>query len=416
MDEVVRVSVIVPVYNVAPYIGRCIESLRAQTLADLEFIFVDDCSTDGSMEAVEKWAAQDERVRTIYNEENQGAGPSRNRGIEAARGEYLSFVDPDDWVGDDFYELLYENAMRTDCDISKGVRVRIDDQTGLETSEIAMNSQIIRGMKRGEPLYLHFKSGHQTAIYRNTLFKNPTVRYGTSRNGQDMTFQLIVCTNAESITFDNRALYYYLKGREGSATAKYTFKRSMRDLDALEQRIDYLLTMESGDYWHEYLVAPFCAYPGRMYLARKNEGFHPEKEAVFIERFLGQFFRIPDHQRFMVEIPELDALVKHGGIIPLRKYGSGATTRDRLEGWVAFLETQLKLEEPYRSACSSAAADCLLDRFWGKSGNRRYVKQQLERLKPDWRRRVVLGILKCCATKLYRGVKRSFDHRRQSLS
>ena len=97
-----KVSVILPVYNVAPYLGRCIESLQAQTLADLEFIFVDDCSTDGSMESVEAWAEKDSRVRILRNEKNIGPGPSRNRGIEEARGEHLSFVDPDDYIAPDF--------------------------------------------------------------------------------------------------------------------------------------------------------------------------------------------------------------------------------------------------------------------------------------------------------------------------
>lgn len=83
--ERVKVSAILPVYNVEQYIGRCIESLKAQTLAGLEFIFVDDCSTDGSMEKVEAWAAEDERVRILRNGENLGAGPSANRGIEWAR-------------------------------------------------------------------------------------------------------------------------------------------------------------------------------------------------------------------------------------------------------------------------------------------------------------------------------------------
>lgn len=406
MDEGVKVSIIVPVYNVAPYIGRCIESLRAQTLPDLEFIFVDDCSTDGSMEAVEAWAAEDARVRALYNEENLGAGPSRNRGIEAACGKYLSFVDPDDWVGDDFYELLYKTAMRTDCDISKGVRVQINDQTGLETSEIAMNNQIVREMKRGKPLYLHFKYGHQAAIYRKELFENPVVRYGTSRNGQDMTFLLAVCTDAKSIAFDNHARYYYLCGREGSATAKYTYNRSMCDLDALEQRIDYLLTMECSDYWLEYLAVPFCVYPSRMYLAQKSDGPCPEAEALFVRRISEQLYRLPGYQRLTDELPELDVLVKYGVIIPSCRYGSGVSAHDWLERWVAFLEERPIPEKPYIMACSIAATDCLLGGLRGRDGSLSYVKQQLGRLRSGCRKQVALVIPRCFVSKLHRRTKK----------
>ena len=98
----ISVSVILPVYNVGPWIGKCIESLKKQTLQNLEFVFVDDLGSDDSMKQVEVWAAEDNRVRIIRNQKNIGSGRSRNRGIEEARGEYLSFVDPDDRVADDF--------------------------------------------------------------------------------------------------------------------------------------------------------------------------------------------------------------------------------------------------------------------------------------------------------------------------
>ena len=106
------ISVILPVYNVEPYIGACIESLKRQSFRDLEFIFVDDCSTDNSVAVIEDFARTDPRVRIIRNTENLGSGPTRNRGIEAAKGEYLSFIDPDDWIAPDFYERLYAKADR----------------------------------------------------------------------------------------------------------------------------------------------------------------------------------------------------------------------------------------------------------------------------------------------------------------
>ena len=88
----IKISVIIPVYNAEPWIGECIESLKRQQQDGLEFIFVDDCFTDNSMRLVEEWAAEDERVRILRNKENSGTGPSRNAGIEAARGDYLSFI------------------------------------------------------------------------------------------------------------------------------------------------------------------------------------------------------------------------------------------------------------------------------------------------------------------------------------
>ena len=110
----VDVTVVIPVWNVGPYIGRCIESLKAQTHSSLEFIFVDDCGTDDSMAQVEAFATQDARVVILRNASNAGTGVSRNRGIEHAQGNYLSFVDPDDSLAPDFYELLLKKARETD--------------------------------------------------------------------------------------------------------------------------------------------------------------------------------------------------------------------------------------------------------------------------------------------------------------
>ena len=99
----IKISVILPVYNVAPYIGKCILALKAQTLTDLEFIFVDDCSDDDSAAIIEEFAREDDRVRLLKNAENLGPGVSRNAGIESAKGDYLSFVDPDDWLEKNYF-------------------------------------------------------------------------------------------------------------------------------------------------------------------------------------------------------------------------------------------------------------------------------------------------------------------------
>lgn len=153
------------------------------------------------------------------------------------------------------------------------------------------------------------------------------------------------------------------------------------------------MTQPPGSQWLDYLAAPFSGYPGRMYLARKSGRASQKDEAIFVDRISSQFFRISNYLMLNEKIPERDVLVKRGVIIPSRKEDPGFNARDRLEGWIAFLETQPKLEKTYRSACSSAVVDYLLDKSWGKSGNLLYVRQQLERLRPDWRKRVVLGIL-----------------------
>ena len=120
ISERPRISVILPVWNPGPGIDRCISSLRGQTLKDIEMIFVDDRGTDDAMEKIRAAAAEDPRIRILENPENMGSGPSRNRGIEAARGEYILCVDPDDFIDHHFLEVLYQYAAEKNLDIVKG--------------------------------------------------------------------------------------------------------------------------------------------------------------------------------------------------------------------------------------------------------------------------------------------------------
>ena len=120
-----KVSVVIPVFRVEDYIAKCIESLQRQTLKELEFIFIDDCGGDRSIEIAEEYAKTDDRIKILYNEENKGAGQSRNKGIDAATGEFIAFVDPDDWIDDNFYEVLYNRAVSGNYDIVKGDRISV---------------------------------------------------------------------------------------------------------------------------------------------------------------------------------------------------------------------------------------------------------------------------------------------------
>jgi len=114
-----NVSIIVPIYNVEPYLHRCLDSLVNQTLKDIEIICINDCSPDNSLDILKEYAEKDERINIINFEKNQGVSVARNTGIEIAKGEYIGFVDSDDYVDLDFYEKLYKKARETDADMVK---------------------------------------------------------------------------------------------------------------------------------------------------------------------------------------------------------------------------------------------------------------------------------------------------------
>ena len=111
-----KISVIVPVYNVDKFLDRCLISITRQTLKDLEIILVDDGSPDNSPQMCEEWAKKDNRIRVIHKE-NGGLGFARNSGMEIATGEFIAFVDSDDYIEFDMYEKLYQEAEESDSDI-----------------------------------------------------------------------------------------------------------------------------------------------------------------------------------------------------------------------------------------------------------------------------------------------------------
>ena len=113
----VKVSIIVPVFNVEQFLGKCLDSLVNQTLKDIEIICVNDGSTDNSLEILNNYAKQDLRIK-IINKKNSGLSTARNTGMKIAQGKYIGFVDSDDWVDLDFYEKLYNSAIKNNADIA----------------------------------------------------------------------------------------------------------------------------------------------------------------------------------------------------------------------------------------------------------------------------------------------------------
>ena len=236
-----RVSVVIPVYNPGQGITRCIQSLRNQSLKDIEMIFIDDCGADGAMETVRAAAAEDARIRILTNAVNSGAGFSRNRGIEEARGEYLSFVDPDDYVAENFLELLFARTILDKPDIVKGEK-RLVDSSGviLHDQEILpLNSLIRRGLEKGRPIFNLFTYCHWTAIFRREYIIQSGARYGLSRNAQDSTFLLKAGYFARSIVLEDYAVYYYVS-REKSRQSDCSAFRLEQDFLAFKDQVQFI--------------------------------------------------------------------------------------------------------------------------------------------------------------------------------
>ena len=118
-----KVSIIVPTYNVENYIEDCLDSLVNQTLQDIEIIVINDGSTDNTLENILKYSTKDKRIKVLY-QKNAGPSAARNKGLEAATGEYVAFVDADDWISPNYMENLYREITQNNCDIAVSSVIR----------------------------------------------------------------------------------------------------------------------------------------------------------------------------------------------------------------------------------------------------------------------------------------------------
>lgn len=121
------ISIIVPIYNIEEYLPRCVHSITAQTYKNLEILLVDDGSTDGTGELCEKLAQEDDRIR-VFHKENGGSSSARNFGIARSNGEYLGFVDSDDYIDSDMYELLYGGIEKYNVSVAQIGRDELDEE------------------------------------------------------------------------------------------------------------------------------------------------------------------------------------------------------------------------------------------------------------------------------------------------
>ena len=338
------VSVILPVYNVEPWIGNCIESLRKKELPGLEFIFVDDYGTDKSKKVVEEFAATDKRVHIIKNEQNLGTGPSRNIGIEAARGEYLSFIDPDDYISSDFYTMLYDAAIKRDFDIAKGGSIVIHEKTGKKEDRAKLNDSIRMGLRNNLPLYTAFVFGRWVAIYRKSLCKSQAVfslfddgmvRYGTHRHSQDMVYLFRVSLKAESISLVDDAKYYYVL-REGSASSNKTARRFFEDLGSLEEIVETKEQVLGEDqYAIPYLSARICFRINGFCAAGEEYESVSAMEIDFINKLQSVLKKVSDIASLSKYLPKVSFLTQYSCLIPTG--GSGSKT-ERIRRWASFFE------------------------------------------------------------------------------
>lgn len=209
------ISVIVPVYRVEDWLDRCVRSLTEQTFSDIEILLIDDGSPDGSPALCDAWAERDERVRVLHRA-NEGVSAARNAGIENAAGQYLAFVDSDDWLEPDALAYLHELLLRGEADFAMAGFVR---SAGEETAPSAEPREEL--LSREEFLHILFKDGTQADVqypwaklYRRELFEG--VRYPVHLvNAEDIPAAFAVALESRTIAVSTRVVYHYFTNPHG---------------------------------------------------------------------------------------------------------------------------------------------------------------------------------------------------------
>lgn len=234
------ISVIVPVYRVEKYLERCVKSILFQTYKNLEVILVDDGSPDQCPAICDACAEKDARVKVIH-QENKGLSGARNAGIDAASGEYLAFVDSDDYVSPHFIEELYQLLQDTGCAIGQCRFSYVKGEGLVEEGDSAFC--IYRGESLMEQLYGPEEKATcfvvaWNKLYRAELFKETGIRYPEGRIHEDEATTYRLFHEAKKLAFLDRALYGYYTENGGSITSVFSAKR-LQWLTAHEERIAF---------------------------------------------------------------------------------------------------------------------------------------------------------------------------------
>ncbi len=206
-----KLSVIVPVYNVAPYLRACMDSLCGQTLSDIEIIAVNDASTDNSLEILREYEQKDNRVRIIDFAKNQKTAAARNAGLDAATGEYVGFVDGDDYLDAEFYERLYTLAKSENSDIAKGLTCVISPQGTSLTAE----NTIIRADK------FAFMGNLLSGIYSRDMIKKHNIQFHIDF----FCFQIQAVYFANKIVTADDVFYNYVRHENSCDSDVFTLEK-----------------------------------------------------------------------------------------------------------------------------------------------------------------------------------------------
>lgn len=214
------ITIIVPIYNMEDYLKKCLESLIIQTYANIEILCIDDCSTDKSVQIVEKFVQKDRRIKLIKHNINKGLGGARNTGLANTQGEYILFVDSDDFIHPTMVEKLYLDLIKNEADMSFcDIKLYENDDTIYDYKPFhdtrLASQKLFFPQERLEP-FTNIWPSAWNKLYKTSIIRNNRLNYFENIYYEDHSFYYNYLLNCKRVSYLPESLYFYRHNRPNS--------------------------------------------------------------------------------------------------------------------------------------------------------------------------------------------------------
>ena len=228
----IKLSIIVPVYNIIQYLPKCLDSILSQTLRDIEIICINDGSTDNSLDILENYATKDDRIKLLKLAKNYGQGYARNRGIEIAQGEYIGFVDGDDYIDPNYFEALYNSAVKNNADISVASILK-HKKNYKKYNVIYKKEGIAENIQDkiklcGDKKKFFFYAWNK--IYKTDLITRNDIKFAQGQIYEDVIFAIKALYYSNRVVSVPEIKYHYIERKNSSVKRKDTTGKKEHDL------------------------------------------------------------------------------------------------------------------------------------------------------------------------------------------
>ncbi|MDY4077588.1 MAG: glycosyltransferase family 2 protein [Clostridium sp.] len=281
MNELI--SIVVPVYNVEKYLKKCIDSIINQTYKNLEIILVNDGSTDNSGKICDEYVLKDNRIKVIHKK-NEGLSSARNLGIDISNGEYIIFVDSDDWIKKDMIKKLYEIIQKDNSDISicnYFLSYNEEDQIQKEKIEFCQFNNIEALKKLYDENFNIIMTISCCKLFKKNLFSDIKFPKGKIHEDEFTTYKLLY--KSKKVSYTSEKMYYY-RQREDSITHRKFDRQNLDAVEAFEERISFFKNIVKNKFLYCKSVESLYFFCMKSYFLYEKESNSDKKVLKFLRK------------------------------------------------------------------------------------------------------------------------------------